>query len=96
MGCMTKSELIIALSEEMGFSFHESREVLNTILDAMSEALGRGEGIELRGFGSFSVRQYGSYEGRNPKNGAYVAVKPKRLPFFKVSKGLREAVDRNK
>jgi integration host factor subunit beta len=93
---MTKSELVEALSDEMDFSTRQASEIVDTILDSMSEALSRGEGVEIRGFGSFSIRQYNSYKGRNPKTGAYIDVKPKRLPFFKVGKELREAVDRNR
>src|SRR5690606_29877767 len=59
----------------------------------MVEALQRGEGIEIRGFGSFTVRQYKSYEGRNPRTGDPVHVAPKRLPFFKVGKDLRLRVN---
>jgi integration host factor subunit beta len=59
----------------------------------MAEALQRGETIELRGFGTFSVRSYRGYEGRNPRNGEPVQVKAKRLAFFKVGKDLRERVN---
>jgi integration host factor subunit beta len=59
----------------------------------MVDALKRGEGIEIRGFGSFTVREYKSYEGRNPRTGTPVHVAPKRLPFFKVGKELRERVN---
>ena len=59
----------------------------------MVEALRRGDGIEIRGFGSFSIREYKEYEGRNPRTGETVHVKPKRLAFFKVGKELRERVN---
>ena len=59
----------------------------------MVQALQEGQGIEIRGFGSFTVRQYKSYEGRNPRTGETVHVAPKRLPFFKVGKDLRERVN---
>src|SRR5690554_7931405 len=67
--------------------------VVNTIFDSMTTALIAGDGIEIRGFGSFTVRQYKSYEGRNPRTGDVVHVAPKRLPFFKVGKELRERVN---
>jgi integration host factor subunit beta len=67
--------------------------VVTTIFDAMVDALRRGDGIEIRGFGSFTVRQYKSYEGRNPRTGDVVHVAPKKLPFFKVGKELRERVN---
>ena len=62
----------------------------------MTEALARGESIEIRGFGSFVIKQYDSYEGRNPKTGKKIKVKPKKLPFFKVGKDLREQVNQNR
>ncbi len=67
--------------------------VVNTIFDAMTASLVTGDGIEIRGFGSFTVRQYKAYEGRNPRTGDVVHVAPKRLPFFKVGKELRERVN---
>ena len=76
----------------------QTASVLNTILETMTDKLGQGESIELRAFGNFTVKQYGSYEGRNPKTGEKVRIKPKKLPHFKVGKNLREAVNggRNK
>ncbi len=76
----------------------QTASVLNTILETMTDKLGQGESIELRGFGSFTVKQYGSYEGRNPKTGEKIQIKPKKLPHFKVGKNLLEAVNyrRNK
>jgi integration host factor subunit beta len=59
----------------------------------MVKALQEGEGIEIRGFGSFTVREYKAYEGRNPRTGETVHVAPKKLPFFKVGKDLRERVN---
>lgn len=59
----------------------------------MSDALVEGDSIEIRGFGSFTVKQYGAYTGRNPKSGEKISVAPKKLPFFKVGKDLRERVD---
>ena len=62
----------------------------------VTEALGRGESIEIRGFGSFVIKEYEAYEGRNPKTGKKILVKPKKLPFFKVGKDLREKVNDGK
>ena len=59
----------------------------------MEASLRRGERIEIRGFGSFEIRNYRAYEGRNPRTGSAVSVKPKRLPFFKVGKELKERVN---
>ncbi len=90
---MTKSELIDRVAQESGLTKGRAEMVVNTIFDAMTAALSNGEGIEIRGFGSFTVRQYKSYEGRNPRSGDVVHVSPKRLPFFKVGKELRERVN---
>ena len=89
---MNKSELIEALAAKKGISVKKSEEIINTIFSAMSKALAGGERIEIRGFGSFVVKDYKSYTGRNPKTGAPIVVKPKKLPFFKVGKELRERV----
>ena len=67
--------------------------LINAIFDCMEASLRRGERIEIRGFGSFEIRNYRAYEGRNPRTGSAVAVKPKRLPFFKVGKELKERVN---
>ncbi|MFO7565927.1 MAG: HU family DNA-binding protein [Enhygromyxa sp.] len=90
---MTKSELIERVAQESGLTKGRAEMVVNTIFDSMTAALIAGEGIEIRGFGSFTVRQYKSYEGRNPRTGDVVHVAPKRLPFFKVGKELRERVN---
>ena len=90
---MTKSELIERVAQESGMTKGRAEMVVNTIFDSMTAALIAGDGIEIRGFGSFTVRQYKSYEGRNPRTGDVVHVAPKRLPFFKVGKELRERVN---
>ncbi|MCG6931450.1 MAG: integration host factor subunit beta [Desulfofustis sp.] len=91
---MNKSELIEALAQDIGIPHREAAAITNTVIDTMTEALARGESIEIRGFGSFVIKQYGSYEGRNPKTGRKIKVSPKKLPFFKVGKDLREQVNR--
>ncbi len=93
---MNKSELIEALAERIDVPIREAASITNTIIDTMSDALARGESIEIRGFGSFVVKEYGSYTGRNPKTGEKIQVAPKKLPFFKVGKDLREKVDQNR
>lgn len=90
---MTKSELIEAVAAKLKLPKGKAELVVNCVFDSMVDALKRSEGIEIRGFGSFTVRNYKSYEGRNPRTGDPVSVKPKRLPFFKVGKDLRERVD---
>lgn len=67
--------------------------VVNTIFDSMTDALGKGDRIEIRGFGSFSVRHRRARQGRNPKTGDSIAVPPKRVPFFTVGHELRERVN---
>ncbi len=90
---MNKSELIEALAQEMNLPLREAGAITGTILDSMTEALTAGESIEIRGFGSFVVKTYDSYFGRNPKTGAKIKVPPKKLPFFKVGKELKERVN---
>ncbi|MBT8333066.1 MAG: integration host factor subunit beta [Desulfobacterales bacterium] len=93
---MNKSELIEALAQDINVPHREAAAITNTVIDTMTEALARGESIEIRGFGSFVIKNYGSYEGRNPKTGKKIKVKPKKLPFFKVGKDLREQVNKNR
>jgi integration host factor subunit beta len=90
---VTKSELIEVVAQEANLTKGRAELVINTIFESMVEALQRGEGIEIRGFGSFTVREYKAYEGRNPRTGEAVHVSPKRLPFFKVGKDLRQRVN---
>ncbi|MCI5145407.1 MAG: integration host factor subunit beta [Candidatus Electrothrix sp. AR3] len=90
---MNKSELIEALADKIDLPVRETASVTKTIIDEMSGALVHGNSIEIRGFGSFTVKDYGSYTGRNPKSGEKINVAPKKLPFFKVGKDLRERVD---
>ncbi|TWJ19829.1 HU family DNA-binding protein [Geobacter argillaceus] len=89
---MNKSELIEALAAQKGLSYKKAEEIINTIFDSMTEAMLAGERIEIRGFGSFVVNEYKAYTGRNPKTGEAIPVKPKKLPFFKVGKELKERV----
>ncbi|MDA8161112.1 MAG: integration host factor subunit beta [Desulfobacteraceae bacterium] len=90
---MNKSELIEALAQELKMPVRQASSILNTILEAMMESLERGDSIEIRGFGSFVVKTYKPYTGRNPKTGEQITVRPKKLPFFKVGKDLKERVD---
>jgi integration host factor subunit beta len=90
---MTKSELIERISEKLKLPAGKAEAIVNCVFDSMVKALEQGEGIEIRGFGSFTVREYKAYEGRNPRTGETVHVAPKRLPFFKVGKDLRERVN---
>jgi len=92
---MNKSELIEVLSQKKGISFKKAEEIINTIFESMANAMLSGDRIEIRGFGSFVINEYKSYTGRNPKTGESIDVKPKKLPFFKVGKELKERVAGN-
>jgi integration host factor subunit beta len=90
---MNKAELIEKVSERVKIPSTAARVIVDTIFDSMRETLEKGEGIEIRGFGSFVIRQYGAYKGRNPKTGKTVDVQPKRLPHFKVGRELKDMVN---
>jgi integration host factor subunit beta len=90
---MNKSELIEKLCEKCQLGQLQAEEVVNLIMDKMQDALANGRRIEIRGFGSFVVKDYDSYWGRNPKTGEKIWVNPKRLPAFKVGKELRERLN---
>ena len=87
---MNKSELVKALADQANISLDEATLVVNTFVDCMKDSLLEGGRVEIRGFGSFKVKEYGSYAGRNPRTGEKVAVEPKRLPFFRAGKELKE------
>ncbi len=91
---MNKSELVDSISQKLKLPLHESSSIVNTIINTMSDSLANGDNIEIRGFGSFMVKTYDSYCGRNPKTGEKIEVPPKKLPFFKVGKELKERVNR--
>lgn len=91
---MTKSELVDRLAEKNGtLTRKESEAVVNLIFDSMGDALRGGEKVEIRGFGSFTIRERDAREARNPKSGEVVDIPSKRVPFFKTGKELRERVD---
>lgn len=91
---MTKSELVerLALDHKI-LSYKESEMVVNIVFDSISGALNSGEKVEIRGFGSFTLRERGGREARNPKSGEIVKIPPKKTPFFKTGKELRERVN---
>lgn len=91
---MNKLELIQALRDTSNISKAEAERVVNLFFGEMTDALAKGERVEIRGFCSFFVKEHGSYTGRNPKTGERVKFAPKKLPFFKVGKELKERVDR--
>jgi integration host factor subunit beta len=90
---MNKLELIDTLKEECRISKAEAAAVVDQFFESISEALAKGDRVEIRGLCSFYAKEYKSYQGRNPKTGKSVKVAPKKLPFFKCGKELKERVD---
>ena len=90
---MNKLELIDALKNQAGISKGDAAKVVDLFFESMSDALAHGDRVEIRGLCSFFVKEYGSYMGRNPKTGERVKIKPKKLPFFKCGRELKERVD---
>jgi integration host factor subunit beta len=92
-GSMNKSQLIEALAKHENLTLKKAEMAVNAIFENIVEALVGNERIEIRGFGSFKVKFYNGYKGRNPKTGDIIEVEGKKLPFFKVGKELGELVD---
>lgn len=90
---MTKSELVEKVAARLKLPKGKAEHIVNSIFDSLEDAMMCGERIEIRGFGSFEIRDYKSYEGRNPRTGTPVSVSSKRLPFFKVGKELKERIN---
>jgi len=90
---MNKSDLIEALSKSEDLTKAKAIEVVDLVFNEMKNALVAGDRVEIRGLGSFKVKSYDGYKGRNPKTGKQIKVKPKKLPFFKCGKELKERVD---
>jgi integration host factor subunit beta len=91
---MNKLELISALKNKAKISKAEASKVVQIFFDEMADALVQGKRVEIRGLCSFFVKDYKSYVGRNPKTGEKVQIQPKKLPFFKAGKELKERVDK--
>jgi integration host factor subunit beta len=90
---MNKLELISTLKEKANLTKSEAADVIKIFFDSLSESFANGERVEIRGLCSFHIKEYKSYTGRNPKTGQKVTIPPKRLPFFKCGKELKERVD---
>lgn len=90
---MTKADLIDELAKVSNLTKKESETIVNTVFENITDALAKGDKVELRGFGSFRIRHRNARKGRNPKTGTGVSVPEKRVPFFKVGKRLRELVN---
>ena len=93
---MNKSGLIETLSKTEGLTEKKAIDIVNLIFKGFTDELKKGGRIEIRGLGSFVVRDYQAYTGRNPKTGKNIKVAPKKLTFFKVGKELKERVDGKK
>jgi integration host factor subunit beta len=90
---MSKAELVEALRHETGLTRVKAEEAVELFFNQISDALARGDRVEIRGLCSYHVKQYRAYAGRNPKTGQTIQVAPKKLPFFKCGKELKEMVD---
>ena len=90
---MNKIDLIQALKDSNHLSRSEAERIVSLFFDKMADALAKGDRVEIRGLCSFFVKKYGGYTGRNPKTGEKVKIKPKKLPFFKAGKELKDRVD---
>ena len=92
---MTKAELVEKVSAQINLTKKQTEVVVNTVFQSITDSLSNGKKVELRGFGSFRIRERNARIGRNPKSGVQVDVPAKRVPFFKAGKELRELVDKN-
>jgi len=90
---MNKIDVIQTLKDSNHLSKSEAEAVVNLFFDQMADALAKGDRVEIRGLCSFFVKEYGGYTGRNPKTGEKIKIAPKKLPFFKVGKELKDRVD---
>ena len=90
---MTRRELIAAVAAAEGITVKEAELAVKTVFSSIEQALISEDRVEIRGLGSFKVKSYGRYQGRNPKTGDIIQVKDKKLPFFKVGKELKERVN---
>jgi integration host factor subunit beta len=93
-GSMTKAELVEEVSRVSDLTKKDSEIIVETVFKSIIDALHRGEKIELRGFGSFRLRQREPRKGRNPKTGDRVDVPPKKVPYFKPGKELKDLLNR--
>ena len=92
---MTKSEPVEALADAEGITLKAAEIAFNITFDTMEKTLSEAGRIEIRGFGTFKIKEYDGYDGHNPKTGEDIRVKPKKLPFFKVAKGLNRRINKD-
>jgi len=92
---MTKSELIADVSAKVKtFSKKDVERIVDSLFSSMSDSLSRGEKVEIRGFGSFKIKERSGRQGRNPKSGENIYIEAKRVPFFKAGKEIRERINK--
>ncbi len=89
---MNKMAILNKLASDINVNQKIAKIAVDTIIDSIKKAITKNERVEIRGFGSFTLREYKAYKGRNPKSGETVNVEPKKLPYFKVGKELKEMV----
>jgi len=89
---MNKMDIINKLAADINVNQKITKIAVDTIIDSVKKAIINNERVEIRGFGSFTLREYKAYKGRNPKSGEMVNVEPKKLPYFKVGKELKEMI----
>lgn len=90
---MNKGKLIESLTNNLGITKTDSKECVESIFAAMTDALAKGDRIEIRGFATFKIKEYEPYQGRNPKSGELIRVSGKRLPYFKMCNELKQRVN---
>ena len=90
---LTRADLAEAVYEEVGLSRNESSDLVESVLDEISNALVRGEGVKISSFGSFSVREKGERIGRNPKTGVEVPISPRKVLVFRASHVLKDRIN---
>ncbi len=90
---MTKQQLILKFARESDMSHKMAKLVVEAIFKEMIDTLEKNDRVEIRGFGTFNVKDYPGYTGRNPKTGETVVIEPKRMPFFRVGKELKERIN---
>lgn len=94
---MTKSELIEQVAQKVStFSRKDIEIIVDTLFDSMSRSLSQGDKVEIRGFGSFKIKERDGRQGRNPKSGENIFIESKRVPFFKAGKEIRERINNGK
>ena len=91
---MNKRELIEAFAKESDITIRDAEVCVNTLFNSMADTLSKGGRVEIRGFGSFKVKEYEPYSGRNPKTGESILVSRKKLPYFKLSSIMRKRINK--